>query len=88
MNSRASRPELRLQFPAVLVRIAELEPERIILIKTDVYDVAYPALSTAGLPVSTMRSPFPSYGQLKNFRIAPGAHRRVIALPCRPPCLR
>jgi hypothetical protein len=72
VNSRASRPELRLHVPALLVRIAELEPERMILIKTDAYGVAYPALSAAGLPVSTMRSPFPSYGQLENFRIAFG----------------
>lgn len=72
VNSRASRPELRLYVPALLVRIAEVEPERIILIKTDVYDVAYPALAAAGLPVSKVRIPFPSYGQLENFRIAFG----------------
>ena len=38
--------------PALLDRIAELRPERIIVIKADVFDAAYPALSAAGLPVS------------------------------------
>lgn len=72
VNSRASRPELRPHVPALLARIAELEPERIVLIKTDVYDVAYPALEAAGMPVSKVRIPFPSYGQGAKFRVAFG----------------
>ncbi|BBX06754.1 hypothetical protein [Mycolicibacterium aichiense] len=58
--------------PALLDRIVELDPERIILIKADVYDVAYPALAGAGLPVSKIRVPFPSSGQQEKFRVAFG----------------
>ncbi|SIG32312.1 hypothetical protein [Mycobacteroides abscessus] len=58
--------------PVLLNRIVELEPERIILIKADVYDAAYPALAAAGLPVSKVRVPFPSHGQQPKFRAAFG----------------
>ena len=58
--------------PALLDRISELTPERIILIKADVFDAAYPALSAAGLPVSPVRIPFPSFGQQKAFAVAFG----------------
>lgn len=58
--------------PGLLARIAELAPERIILIKTDVFDAAYPALAAAGLPVSKMRIPFPSSGRQKEFAVAFG----------------
>ncbi|OKH80003.1 hypothetical protein EB75_21675 [Mycobacterium sp. ST-F2] len=58
--------------PALLDRIAELEPERIILIKADVFRVAYPALAAAGLPVSQMRIPFPSSGRQKEFAVTFG----------------
>lgn len=58
--------------PALLARIAELEPERIILIKADVYDTSYTALAAAGLPVSAVRVPFPSFGQQEKFRVAFG----------------
>ncbi|MFV8137440.1 hypothetical protein ACNQR7_07700 [Mycolicibacterium senegalense] len=53
--------------PALLARIAELAPERIVLIKADVYDTAYPALAAAGSPVSKVRIPFPSSGRQKEF---------------------
>lgn len=56
--------------PALLARIAELAPEQIILIKADVHDAAYPALTAAGLPVSRVRVPFPSFGQQKLFASA------------------
>lgn len=58
--------------PALVARITELAPERIILIKTDVFDTAYPALAAAGLPVSKMRIPFPSSGRQKEFTAAFG----------------
>ncbi|MBE5513769.1 Uncharacterised protein [Mycobacteroides abscessus subsp. abscessus] len=58
--------------PALLARIAELAPERIILIKADVHDVAYPALAAASLPVSKVRIPFPSSGRQKEFAEAFG----------------
>lgn len=53
-------------------RIAEVEPERIILIKADVFRAAYPALAAAGLPVSGMRIPFPSSGRQKEFAVTLG----------------
>lgn len=58
--------------PALLARVAELAPERIVLIKADVYDTAYPALAAAGLPVSKVRIPFPSSGRQKEFAVAFG----------------
>lgn len=72
VNSRASVSELRPYVPTLLERTAALAPERIILIKTDVYDTSYPALAAAGLPVSAVRIPFPSSGQQGNFRVAFG----------------
>ncbi len=53
--------------PALLARIVELAPERIVLIKADVYDTAYSALAAAGLPVSPVRVPFPSSGRQQEF---------------------
>ncbi|WP_457063368.1 hypothetical protein [Mycobacteroides abscessus] len=70
VNSRASLSELRPHVPALLHRIAELEPERIVLIKADVYDAAYSALAVAGLPVSKVRIPFPSSGRQAEFKLA------------------
>lgn len=58
--------------PALLTRIAGLEPERIILIKADVFRAAYPALAAAGLPVSKVRIPFPSSGRQNEFETAFG----------------
>lgn len=58
--------------PALLARIAELEPERIILIKADVFDAAYSSLAAAGLPVSKVRIPFPSSGRQREFADAFG----------------
>jgi ABC-type histidine transport system ATPase subunit len=63
---------LRPYVPTLLERIVELAPERIILIKADVYDTAYLALAAAGLPVSAVRVPFPSSGQQGKFRVAFG----------------
>lgn len=64
--------ELSPYVSALLNRIVELEPERIILIKADVYRAVYPALAAAGLPVSEMRIPFPSSGRQKEFETAFG----------------
>ncbi|MFL0156548.1 hypothetical protein [Mycobacteroides chelonae] len=58
--------------PALLTRIAELAPERIVLIKADVFDTAYSALAAAGLPVSKVRIPFPSSGRQGEFAEAFG----------------
>ncbi len=53
--------------PALMHRVQGLSPERIVLIKATVYDAAYAALAAAGLPVSSVRVPFPGSGQQTNF---------------------
>ncbi|MBB3606610.1 hypothetical protein FHT40_006301 [Mycolicibacterium sp. BK556] len=68
----ADGSDLSPYVPALLTRIAELEPERIILIKADVYDATYPALAAAGLPASKVRIPFPSSGRQKEFAVTFG----------------
>lgn len=52
----------------LLERARTLNPEKIILIKANVYDTAYQPLTAAGLPVVPVRIPFPSSGQQANFR--------------------
>lgn len=49
-------------------RCKALAPRRIVLIKATVYDVAYRALRSAGLPVVDKRIPFPSTGRQKEFK--------------------
>ena len=53
--------------PALVQRVAEIAPVRIILIKANVYDLAYPPLRAAGLPVVNVRIPFPGSGQQRRF---------------------
>lgn len=48
-------------------RAREIRAERIILIKVNVYDVAFAALRAEGLPVVDERIPFPSTGNQKKF---------------------
>lgn len=64
--------------PELVHRVEGLSPERIVLIKAAVYDVAYPALAAAGFPVSSVRAPFPGSGQQTNFS-------RAFALAVREP---
>lgn len=59
--------------PELLRRVRELNPDRIVLIKATVHDAAYAALTAAGLPVSSVRVPFPGSGQQKAFERAFGA---------------
>jgi hypothetical protein len=68
----ADGSDLSPYVPALLTRIAELEPERIILIKAGVYDAAYPVLAAAGLPASKVRIPFPSSGRQREFAVTFG----------------
>lgn len=56
--------------PDLVERCRGLAPRRIILIKATVYDAAYSALATAGLPVVDERIPFPGSGQQKKFQSA------------------
>lgn len=58
---------LSLYVPELLRRVQELNADRIVLIKTKVYDAAYATLAAADLPVSSVRIPFPGSGQQKAF---------------------
>ena len=53
--------------PELVEAIRRLQPRKVILIKTSVYDLAYPKLAAAGLPVVDERIPFPSSGQQRRF---------------------
>lgn len=51
----------------LIFRCEALQPERIILIKVNVYDDLFVPLTAAGLPVVDVRIPFPGSGQQKRF---------------------
>jgi hypothetical protein len=70
-NPLDNRP-LRDFVPSLITRCNELRPQRIILIKTDVYDIAFGPLRAAGLPVIDERIPFPGSGRQKEFAEAFG----------------
>jgi len=53
--------------PELVERCKSLHPEWIVLIKTTVFDAAHDSLKKAGLPVSSVRIPFPGSGQQKRF---------------------
>jgi hypothetical protein len=53
--------------PDLVGRCKRLDPGWIILIKAPVFDAAYAALAESGLPVSSVRVPFPGSGQQKRF---------------------
>ncbi len=53
--------------PALVERCRRLQPQHIILFKATVYDAAYQALKTAGLPFVNRRIPFPGSGQQARF---------------------
>jgi hypothetical protein len=61
--------------PELVERCERLNPGWIVLIKTTVFDAAYPALALAGLPVSAVRVPFPGSGQQRRFLEAFGRAR-------------
>jgi hypothetical protein len=56
--------------PDLVRRCKRLNPDRIILIKTNIYDVAFSALREANLPVADERIPFPGSGQQSKFEKA------------------
>lgn len=53
--------------PGLLDRCRVFDPAWIILIKASVYDAAFAPLRAAGLPVSSIRVPFPGSGQQRRF---------------------
>jgi hypothetical protein len=65
--------------PALLARVRDLAPEKVILIKATVYDVAFTALREAHLPVIDERIPFPGSGQ--QLRFAAAFERALSASP-------
>lgn len=56
--------------PSLLLRVQKVAEEgtRIILIKSNVYDICYPVLKSLGYRVSSERIPFPGSGQQGVFR--------------------
>ena len=62
--------ELGPLIPGLLRRIRRLDPQRIVLVKSDVYDEAFHAIRDAGLPVIDARIPFPGSGRQQEFRVA------------------
>ncbi len=52
---------------SLISRCSDLQPEGIVLIKTNVYDVAFESLKNVGLPVIDERIPFPGSGQQLRF---------------------
>jgi hypothetical protein len=53
--------------PSLIERCRALRPERIILIKANVFDEAFAALKAANLPVVNVRVPFPGSGRQAEF---------------------
>ncbi len=58
---------LRKQAGALISEVREINPGRVLLIKTTVYDALYEPLRTAGLPILDARLPFPGNGRQGEF---------------------
>jgi hypothetical protein len=63
---------LRMFVHDLVARCRTLQPRKIILIKATVFDAAHLALRDAGLPVSSIRVPFPGSGRQREFEAAFG----------------
>lgn len=64
----ADASPLQACVPNLLARCRALAPEKIILIKSTVFDAAYSSFKAAGLPVVDRRVYFPSTGRQGEFR--------------------
>jgi hypothetical protein len=53
--------------PGLVERASALDPDKVILIKANVFDLAYAPLVAAGLPVVRVRMPFPGSGRQREF---------------------
>ena len=53
--------------PDLLARCEQLAPRRVLLVGAALYDLAYPPMLAAGLPVVDARLPFPGSGQQRRF---------------------
>jgi hypothetical protein len=56
--------------PGLIRRIRRLDPAKIIVIKSSVFDLVHDALLDAGLPLVDERVPFPGSGQQRRFGAA------------------
>ena len=54
--------------PGLVERVVTCAPEHVVLIKANVYDLAYRPLRDANVPVVDERLPFPSSGRQTEFR--------------------
>jgi hypothetical protein len=61
---------LATEVPGLVRRIRRLDPERIIVIKSSVFDLVREPLGDAGLPIVDERVPFPGSGQQRRFETA------------------
>ncbi len=62
-----SAADLRPMVPGLVDRCLAMKPRHVVLIKSVVYDVAFDALVSAGIPVIDQRIPFPASGQQQKF---------------------
>jgi hypothetical protein len=61
------RSRLPALVPDLLARCAELAPRRIVVVGAPLYDLVFPAMRRASLPVVDARLPFPGSGQQRRF---------------------
>lgn len=66
VDSGSLAPEV----PRLVRRIRRLDPERIIVIKSGVFDLVREPLANAGLPIIDERVPFPGSGQQRRLETA------------------
>lgn len=58
------------EVPDLVRRSKRLNPDKVVLIKASVYDLAFRAMAESGLPVVDERIPFPGSGQQRSFEAA------------------
>jgi len=82
--SKPSNADLKPRVPGLIDRCRSLRPQRIVLIKASVYDVAFEPMRAAGLPVVDARLPFPASSQqlkfLEGFRRILSEQRLVLSI--------
>jgi hypothetical protein len=61
---------LATEVPGLVRRVRRLAPEKIIVIKSSVFDLVRDGLLDAGLPLVDERVPFPGSGQQRRFESA------------------
>ena len=62
------REEIMPLIPDLIERCRALAPERVVIIGAPIYDLIFPALHEAGLPVVDARLPYPGSGQQGRFK--------------------